>query len=235
MAIAFVQATGAQSSGAVLTLTATFSGASTSGNLITVGVVHYLPGTYTVSDTVNTYTSDVSQLNGASTFRSELWHTYATTGATLTVTVDNSGLYKYTALGIAEFSGADSGTSPLTNGDNNGGSSTTTPKAGSVDSTSLGNGALYCAVLNQDGATTSITEDGGFSVGYENESGSSCTISMIYQVQGTAGALNPGWTLGASRNPTACVAVFKASAGGAATPIGKFVFAFQAVQRAAVR
>lgn len=212
MAIAWVQSIGSQSSGTVASQTVTFVSAGTSGNLIAVGVIHYQVGTYTVGDTVNTYTQDVTVTSGNDT--SSVWHTYATTGATLTITVTNTSGNKYTSIGAAEFSGVDSGTSPLTNSDTAGGGSTTTPKAGSVDSTALGNGALYFAAHSHGNGTITITPDGGFTEVYENESATNEPISTIYQIQGTAGALNPGWTLGSSVTVASCVAVFKASAGG---------------------
>lgn len=225
---------GFQSTGTVGSISPSFDSASTSGNLIAVGVIHYQVGTYTVTDTVNTYTQDVTVTTSNDT--ASVWHTYATTGATLMITVTNTGGNKYTSIGAAEFSGVDSGTSPLTNSDNPG-STSTTAYAGSVDSTSLGNGALYFAAHTHSNGTVSITPAGGFTEVYENENASNQPISTIYQVQGTAGALNPSWTMGSAVTSPGCVAVFKATAGGGGggSPVGKFFFAFQAVQRAAVR
>ena len=149
------------------------------------------------------------------------WHTYETSGAARTVTVTNTNGNKYTSVGCGEFSGVDSGTAPLTNSNSGTGSPVT---CGAIDSTSLGDGALYFAamVVGNAGPGTS-TLGTGFSVVYKNDSASNQPIATEYQIQPTAGALNAGWTYSNSGNGwAAVVSVFKASAGGGATPWIKF-------------
>lgn len=211
MAIAFVQSKGAQSSGAVGSLGVLFDASTATGNLIAVGVTFYQVGTYTVTDGTNTYTQDktITDGGGGGNNTATVWHTYETSGGSRTVTVTNTGGNKYTSVGLAEFSGVDSGVAPSTNSKED----TTTPTgAGSV--TSATDGSLYFACL-VFGSGGTCTPDSPFTTAYENESASNQPISTVYHVQTTAAALEPTWTMGTSPQAmAACVAVFSPSSGG---------------------
>ena len=210
MAVAHIQSVGAQSSGTVASIAVTFAGAGTAGNLIVAAVIHYQVGVYTVTDGVNVYIQKVSKTLNNDT--ASIWGVAAGDNSTLTITVTNIGGNKYTSVGAAEFSGVDTVTAAQTN--SNSGTSTT-PTTGSV--TSVGDGALYVAALAHDNGTVSITPDGGFTEIYENESASNEPISVIFKIQTSAGALNPGWTFGSSVGWPACVSEWEAAAGGGTT------------------
>lgn len=211
MAIANVQVSGATSSSTVASLGVTIS--VTAGNLIALTVGQYLGvnGQHSVADTENTYTLAVEKTLASHQY-SAIWYAYAGTTASRTITLTNTSGNRYTALGVGEFSGVDSGVSPSTNSNDDGGAAGTAITMGSVTSTE--DGSLYVATEAYEGSSTTQTPDGGFTLIYSYSGDVSTPIYSMYQVQGTAGALNPGVTLGASRRWAACVAVFQPTGGG---------------------
>lgn len=210
MAIAFVQKAGASGTGSVVSAAATFAGGSTVGNLIVVVIKIINDPGHTVTDGsgANTYSLIKAQANGSEL--TEIWAATNASASTLTVTLASTGGARAMGLGIAEFSGV--GTAF---GNNSATATSSAVAAGGVTSTT--NGALYIGGM-AIGLTRTITEAGTFTLIHEQETAANGPMSAIYQIQGTAGALDATWTLSANAPWAAVVAVWDPPATGAFNP-----------------
>lgn len=218
MTIALVsgQIAGTTGVGASHTVSASLPGAVTVGNLI-VAVVGFSGSgtTQTITDNAsggtNTWTQAgsyaICPFNGE---RSAIFYAYAKASESLTITATNSGADKFSTIGIAEFSGVDSGVSPLTS--TNGSAALTAISSGTV--TPSGNGYLFVGGFTFDGGGITITRGSGYSMIYEEPSGSNEPLGAEYQVQSTAAALDANWTISAAREFCAIVAAFAPTAAG---------------------
>lgn len=211
MAVAFVQATEVESSGAVASLGATFASATTSGNFLVAMLYLFQASTYTVTDSQsNTYTKDKDGVNANDTVA--IWRTFASGATTATITLTNTGGDKTCALAIAEFSGVEG--TPTVEGTNSnadtppGGS--TAPSSGSV--TPADDGSLFIGNMAHDDGTTTPTTTAPFST--INNSTTARGVNASYYVQPTAGAQAAAWGLAAGRDCISIVAVYKAASGG---------------------
>lgn len=211
MAVAFVQGTEVESSGAVGSLGATFGASTTSGNFLVAFVYIFAASTYTVTDSQsNTYTKDKDGVNANDTVA--IWRTFASGATTATITVTNTGGSKTTNLAIAEFSGVES--TPTVEGTNShtdtppGGS--TAPSSGTVTPTS--DGALFVGNMAHDDGVTTPTTTSPFTA--ISNSTTARGVNSSYYVQPTAGAQAAAWGLASGRDCISIVVAYKAASGG---------------------
>lgn len=193
-----VQVKGYQGTTAEASHGLTFDNPTVTGNVVAVAIASFLSGDaiYTVADSLgvgNIYGSFPGARAAAGAgYTVEIFYTSAgiVGGASHTITVMPNAP-AILSFALLEMSGE--ATSNLSDGGNaTGGGSGTTATSGAVLSTTSG---MFIGVVthNQIGA---ITEDGAWSLAYENENAASAVpISVIYLISGAAASKNATWTV----------------------------------------
>jgi len=213
MAVAFVQGPVASEVNGATTVNITFASTPAAGNLIVAaGTIWGGNQTLSCSDNKgNTYAEAVTRLQGTQ-LRAEInYAANIASSATFTVTMTASASTNM-ALGINEYSGAD--TVPLNLTNNNGAASGTAITAGSVSPS--GTDLIFgVATLT---AETSLTAAATWTTRQDHDNspdGANTQLSAIDKF--ATGAQNATWTGGSSTEWSAVVATFMAAGAGGRT------------------
>ena len=140
------------------------------------------------------------------------------TGGACTVTVTASS-GSYYSVGIIEVSGC--ATSSALDVTNIAGEATATPSIAAIATTS----GMAIGSLGWN-ATRTCTEEGTWSLIYEQESYSNMTHSSINKVI-SSGSNTASWTLSGSATCVSCIAIFKDAAGGGGLSIPIAMYHYQ--------
>ena len=212
MAIALVASTSAGSADSLSNFT-TLGITTTGATLLVAAVSEYegsITGGSTVSDSkANTWTPLTLWVEGgASSEQVRLFYTVpdaAHVGAAHTFTCVSAGL-AYSVLTVAAFSGTHA-SAPFDQ-QNGAEAVAITIQAGSV--TPSQPGELILAALAHEGTVTAI--DSGLTIleTVAVAGGAHIGGALAWVVQGTAGAINPTWTLASATSVSAAIATFKA-------------------------
>jgi hypothetical protein len=208
-----VQVTGIQSTGTGTSLPKAFTSNVTTGNTIIALIAWYkaTAGTPAISSVQDTLGNSLSAFPG--TFKRgvsdtllavEIWYKTGIIGGASTITVTASAS-SFISFGLIEVSGQSLGSIEDQKAVASG--TSTAPATGSFTNVLSG---ITVAVVDHDGADTTIPHNSGagFSLIYRNDTTANTPICAQYKVT-LAGAINPSWTLGASRNWTCAGAGFK--------------------------
>ncbi len=217
MAIAFVQGTGIQGSGWLVTIAKAFASNVTAGNtLIAMAVGTANAGSFTAggcTDTLtNTYAMDITRNPASGYGYLAIWSTNTTGGAN-TITINPEPSDEVMSLVIAEFSGV-LAASPL---DVSAGAGTTWGTDVHTGNLVCTEADLVCAVMTNIYSTQTLTVDAGYTLIFEAETYTTNTaipISGMYKILTGSGTDNPGWTVGSNVDWLCIGAAYKPAAGG---------------------
>lgn len=200
-----------------------YPGNVTAGDLLVIGVSRWHAGS---SDAI--VVGDISQSAGTATLGSftldvdREWNFVSSdflNSAVFSVPVTGTGSCTIQVgggpsdaswiMGIQEYSGADTSGSRVL-GTNEAQNTNTAPDSGTVAAT--GNVAFFGNMVNGAGTTVTTTEDGSFSLIFENENGTSNTAgSLIDRIVTSDTTDSASWTLGSSQSWIALLSVYKPS------------------------
>jgi hypothetical protein len=214
MSWSHVQGTGVQAaSGNITSLSVSFAGNVTAGNLIVSGSTTYLNGaaTLTLSDNQsNSYSYATTHAGGSAGFFAAIGHSVAAGTNTPSVTWSTGAVGAYPSMSIDEYAGGGSATvdSAISF---SGATSTSTPSLGSL--TVTGTDLVY-AVCGSDGTPATYTAGAGMTARYNQPwvSGKAEGICAEDQLNATT-AVNPGWTLNSTISTYPVGVAYKAAAG----------------------
>lgn len=225
MPSAHQQGTGAQSVGAVASLSVPFGSNVTAGRTILAGVITYpsagsTPRTHAVTGG-GTYTGGAPRITGVTGDTSpagEISYAHNATGGATTVTVTPSA-NAVMAMVIEEVSGVKN-QAPVSTATGN--TSSASPATGT-----LSLGGLTCflfGVVTQNGGATTITPNtgGGWAQIFEDEDVTEMPINGQYRAA-TNTNQTAAWTFGASRAQLCVAAAFEDSAAAAAASLPPFL------------
>jgi hypothetical protein len=217
VAYAFVQGPAVVQAKSVTSVSKTFAAASAANNLVVAGGAANFgtagTQTFTFSDTVNAWSTDVSDSTTSQTGHVAVGHAVATTGATLTVTMTMSASASLLALSVNEYSGGATA-SPYDTG-NKGGGTSTAPSSGAATPASAGSLAVGCLSC---GATT-ITAGTGWTERQNVGTSTNGRPSEFEDALNVSGSQTATWSLSTSVGWQAALAIYKPAA-AAATPQG---------------
>lgn len=187
---------------------------TTGANLIIIAVHSYevqIQPTLTDSKS-NTWTG-LTAYSNTGTVRTRIYYCYGGTvgsGHTFTITNPVEGA-TYSCIEVVAYSGAASSPFDVENGNNTGSASTLT--TGSV--TPSVNGELLIAAVGTSSVNPSSI-DSSFTISDSSNysGGNHFGGGMAALIQGTAGAINPTWTLSGIGAAATAIATFKVAAGG---------------------
>ena len=220
MALTFVQSDHNDVAGGS-SVAITFDSTPTAGNLIVVcaGIDGADPGTTAVADNKgNTYTRDVIDTQGGA--RTAIyWAKDIATSATHTVTFTPGGA-SFAYITAYEFSGGDTSTQPDTTA-GTGGATGTSISSGTSGTTTIADCVAMSTIGTDQGNTDTINPEAGYTTPGagkgENENGAGFYAnSSAYKVLTGTGTEECTWTLGGSHTASACISVFRGTAGAAA-------------------
>lgn len=219
MAITIVQTDGNASNDFIPSISVTLENV-TAGNVIVVLVGLRRGGgsnpVLTVDDTVNTYTQRAYITSGGLAITGGIFTAVAATSATLTITFSFTEGDTYCVITAMELAGVNTSASVLSNTNlDETNPASTTVTAGNI--TSSVNGSIYCATMFTYNNVTTTPENGGIWTEFYDTDAiqGGRSLSSMYYIQPSAGALNPQWTLsGAPDGWAACVIALEPSVGG---------------------
>ena len=223
MTIAIVQGSDGATVDNATSAPVSFSSDVTAGNLVIIGVIITSGSDNTIdsgdigdsgTSTLGTWALDIQLSDGVgSPIAVGVFSAIVTGSGSLTCTVSNAPSGSYFVLGAIEASGSWDASRLEDSSSANGESAAST----SGDCTSAG-AALFVGVMGHY-STGTQTEDGAYTLVYEEENEAHMTGSIIYQNVGTGTTDAAQWSQ-ADAQWCACQAVFKeGAAGGVSIPL----------------
>lgn len=209
MAIAVVQ----QDTDSVIAATQAFSlaGVGAGNALFMLFSTYQGLGADTVSDGVNTWARAIAEDDGGNN-QCAIWRALNVASGSVTVTAGATGGAAVSGVlvevsGLATVGADDKTASALS-------PSTTSVVSGTTATTTTANEILF-AVMTHDGTTPSITEEGGWTLLFEQENNNDRQCgSFVYRIVSATGTYGTTWTIGSAVNGVGAIATFADTGGG---------------------